>query len=472
VIVFGGQLDAVTELLIEAQRISPVPLLLTGDFERGFGQQFPTDGTVFPPLMALGAAADVGLAEAVGAAIGTELRAHGFHVDFAPVADLAIEPKNPIVGTRAAGDDPGRVAPIVAATVEGVQSVGVAAAVKHFPGHGRTTTDSHHALPVVHATRDELEATDWVPFQAGLRAGARIVMTTHVAFPALEPDGQTRPATFSTAVNELLKREWGFDGVICSDALMMGAVAGETPEQAAHRALEAGVDWLLYPRDPTTVHRGLVSAIEDGRLDRARCERAAARLLRLKLWVLRHPAAGRASDPADLADRTAGAALTARPADPPSDHDWPDGAQWTVVLDGEIESEEVRFAEWLAPEAGDRMVIIDTTRGEEQARERIALAQRCASNRPVVCAVFSPIRASKGRHGLSELGSDMVNAVTGPDHDSVLLIFSNPHIVAEVRAPSRVVWAYGEDRSSQRAALEFLRGTRPAPGRLPVQMPE
>ncbi len=388
VIVFGGQLDAVTELLIEAQRISPVPLLLTGDFERGFGQQFPTDGTVFPPLMALGAAADVGLAEAVGAAIGTELRAHGFHVDFAPVADLAIEPKNPIVGTRAAGDDPGRVAPIVAATVEGVQSVGVAAAVKHFPGHGRTTTDSHHALPVVHATRDELEATDWVPFQAGLRAGARIVMTTHVAFPALEPDGQTRPATFSTAVNELLKREWGFDGVICSDALMMGAVAGETPEQAAHRALEAGVDWLLYPRDPTTVHRGLVSAIEDGRLDRARCERAAARLLRLKLWVLRHPAAGRASDPADLADRTAGAALTARPADPPSDHDWPDGAQWTVVLDGEIESEEVRFAEWLAPEAGDRMVIIDTTRGEEQARERIALAQRCASNRPVVCAVL------------------------------------------------------------------------------------
>jgi beta-glucosidase-like glycosyl hydrolase len=472
VIVFGGELEAVTELLNEAQRRSPVPLLLTGDFERGFGQQFPCDGTVFPPLMALGAAADVGLAEAVGAAIGAELRAHGFHVDFAPVADLAIEPRNPIVATRAAGDDPGRVAPIVAATVEGLQSAGVAAAVKHFPGHGRTTTDSHHALPVVHATRDELEVTDWVVFRTGLRAGARIVMTTHVAFPALEPDGQTRPATFSTAVNEILKREWGFDGVICSDALMMGAVAGDAPEQAAQRALEAGVDWLLYPPDPAGVHRGLVSAIEDGRLDRARCERAAARLLRLKLWVLRRQSAGRASDPAALAGRTAGAALTALPTDPPSDHDWPDGAQWIVVLDGEIEPEDVRFAEWLAPEAGDRMVVIDTTQGEEQTRERIALARACSANSLVVCAVLSPIRASKGRHGLSDLGCDAVNAVTGPGRDTVLLIFSNPHIVAQVRAPSRVVWAYGEDPSSQRAALEFLRGTRPAPGCLPVQMPK
>ncbi len=471
VIVFGGQLEAVTELLTEAQRRSPVPLLFTGDFERGLGQQFPSVGTTFPPLMALGAAADVGLAEAVGTAIGTELRAHGFHVDFAPVADLAIEPRNPIVATRAVGDDPGRVAPIVAATVEGVQSAGVAAAVKHFPGHGRTTTDSHHALPVVRAARDELEASDWVPFRVGLRAGARIVMTTHVAFPALEPDGETQPATFSRAVNEILKREWGFDGVICSDALMMGAVAGDEPEQAAQRALEAGVDWLLYPPNPATVHRGLVSAIDDGRLDRARCERAATRLLRLKLWVLRHPSAGRINDPVALADRMAAAAITARPADPPSDPKWVDGAQWIVVLDGEIEPEDVRFAEWLAPEAGDRMVVIDTTRGGEQTRERIAEARRQASDRPVVCAVFSPIRASKGRHGLSALGSDAVNGVTGPDRDSVLLILSNPHIVAQVRAPSRVVWAYGEDRSSQRAALEFLRGTRPAPGRLPVQIP-
>jgi beta-N-acetylhexosaminidase len=470
VIVFGGQLEAVADLLAEAQRGSPVPLLVTGDFERGFGQQFPADGTVFPPLMALGAADDIALTEAVGAAIGTELRAHGFHVDFAPVADLAIEPTNPIVGTRAAGDVPGRVAAIVAATVEGLQSVGVAAAVKHFPGHGRTTTDSHHTLPVVHATRDELETIDWVPFRAGLQAGARIVMTTHVAFPALEPDGQERPATFSTAVNELLKREWRFDGVICSDALMMGAVAGEAPEAAAHRALEAGVDWLLYPPDPVTVHQGLVSAIEDGRIDRGRCERAAARLLRLKLWALRHEFVSGVSDPVALADRLAASAVTANPSDPPTDATWPDQAQWTVVLDGEIEPEEVRLAEWLAPEASDRMVIVDTTEGEGRTREKIAEAERRTSNGPSVCAVFNPIRASKGRQGLSELGSRAVRAVCGPDRESVLLIFSSPHIVAQVWAPSRIVWAYGEDPSSQRAALAFLRGTRAAPGRLPVRI--
>ena len=130
----------------------------------------------------------------------------------------------------------------------------------------------------------------------------------------------------------------------------------------------------------------------------------------------------------------------------------------------------VRFAEWLAPEASDRLVVIDTTRGENRTQEMVVEAQRRASNDPVVCGVFSPIRAAKGRHGLSELGRQAVNAVTETDGDSFLLIFSNPHIVAQVRAPSRVVWAYGEDPSCQRAALAFLRGTQPALGRLPVRM--
>jgi hypothetical protein len=252
---------------------------------------------------------------------------------------------------------------------------------------------------------------------------------------------------------------------------MMGAVAGEAPEAAALRAVEAGVDWLLYPPDPVTVHRGLVSAIEEGRIDRGRCERAAARLARLKLWVLRHELADRASDPVALATRLATAAITAHPADPPSDPNWLDRVQWVVVLDGEIEPDEVCLAEWLAPEAGDRMVIVDTAEGEERTREKIALARRRASSGPSACAVFSPIRASKGRHGLSELGGHAVNTVCAPDRESVLLIFSNPHIVAQVWAPSRVVWAYGEDPSSQRAALAYLRGTRSAPGRLPVQIP-
>ncbi|HJR54172.1 MAG TPA: glycoside hydrolase family 3 N-terminal domain-containing protein, partial [Gemmatimonadota bacterium] len=288
VIVFGGELAATADLLAEARERSPIPPLVTGDFERGLGQQFPRAGTRFPSFMAFGAAVDPALARAAWREIGRELSAAGFHVDFMPVADLALEPANPIVADRAASDDPELAAAIVAAAVEGLQSAGVAATVKHFPGHGRTTVDSHESLPVVEASREVLEASDWIPFRAGIAAGARLAMSAHVAFPALEPDGaRDRPATFSPALaTGLLRHEWGFEGLLCSDALMMGAVAGETPALAARRALEAGIDWLLYPPEPERVHAEIAAALESEPGLRATCERAAERLLALKRWAI------------------------------------------------------------------------------------------------------------------------------------------------------------------------------------------
>lgn len=480
VIVFGGRLGAVSELLAEARSRSAVPPLVVGDFERGFGQQFPEGGTVFPPLMALGAAGDPALARAVAVAVGRELRDHGFHVNFAPVADLASEPANPIVATRAAGDDPRAVAAVVGAFVEGSQSAGVAATVKHFPGHGRTLLDSHAVLPVVTASRPELEAADWVPFRAGLDAGARLVMSAHVAFPALEPDrAADRPATFSRAImTDLLRREWGFEGLVCSDALMMGAVTGEAPDEAARRSLAAGVDWLLYPPDPPRVHAGLVRGLADGSIDRERCEAAVRRLIDLKRWA--GLAAGAGAAPAaggvslasalPLAEAVAGAALTARPAEPPEGSAWPDRAQWVVVLDGAITPGDIVLGKELAPEAADRIVLIDTTGEPAAVRAAIEEAGRRCARAWAACAVFSPVRAWKGRAGLSEAGRRAVAAACGSAREAVLLIFSNPHIVREVQPPSRVVWTFGEDAASQRAAVAFLRGALPAAGRLPVQI--
>ncbi|MGH7572592.1 MAG: glycoside hydrolase family 3 N-terminal domain-containing protein [Gemmatimonadota bacterium] len=470
VILFGGELPAVRDLLAEADGRSPVPLLVTGDFERGLGQQFPRSGTTFPPLMALGAAGDDDLAREVGRAIGRELRAAGIHVNYVPVADLADEPANPIVATRAAGDDPAAVARVVAALVEGLQAEGVAATVKHFPGHGRTTLDSHDVLPVVEAGLDELAARDWVPFRAGLAAGARLVMSAHVAFPALEPDGERRPATFSHAIlTDLLREAWGFEGLVCSDALMMGAVADEEPEVAARRALEAGIDWLLYPPDPPGVHAGLRRALESGDIDRGLCEAAVERLFELKSWALRdRPAAAVSAAP--LAEALAGAALTADPPAPPPGAAWPDRARWVVVLDGAIGPEDVVLADELAGPTAGRMIVVDTTEPPERVREQIRAVREAASGEPVACAVFSPVRAWKGRAGLSEPGREAVEAACGAAGEACLLIFSNPRIVLDVGAPSRVVWMYGEDAASQHAAVAFLRGAIPAAGRLPVRL--
>jgi beta-N-acetylhexosaminidase len=471
VIVFGGDLTAIQDLVAEADRRSAVPLLVTGDFERGLGQQFPRSGTTFPPMMALGATADPALARATGRAIGVELREAGIHVNYVPVADLASEPANPIVATRAAGDDPEAVAALVAAVVEGQQAAGVGAAVKHFPGHGRTTLDSHDVLPFVEADLEALERSDWIPFRAGLRAGARLVMTAHVAFPALEPDGARRPATFSSALLDgLLRRSWGFRGLVCSDALMMGALADEGPGEAARRAIEAGVDWLLYPPDPPDVHAALTAGLGSGEVERARCEAAAGRLLDLKAWAFagRPPAA--VTGAASLAEALAGLALTADPPEPPPGPAWPDRARWVVVLDGGIGREDVVLAEELGLPAAPRVLFVDTTEPASRVSERLHEVREAAAGEAVACAVFSPIRAWKGRAGLSELGRDAVEAACGPAREAVLLIFSNPRIVREIRAPSRVVWAYGEDAASQRAALAFLRGALVPSGRLPVRL--
>jgi beta-N-acetylhexosaminidase len=474
VIVFGGDLSAVEELLAEAQAASPIPLLATGDFERGFGQQFPSGATIFPSIMALGAAGDPALARAVGLAVGREMRASGFHVNYVPVADLADEPANPIVGTRAAGEDPERVAAIVAAMVEGLQAARVAATVKHFPGHGRTTVDSHETLPVVEADRATLDRADLVPFRAGLEAGARLVMTAHVAFPALEPDGaRDRPATFSPAiVTGLLRDEMGFRGLACSDALIMGAVTGEAPETAAIRALEAGVDWLLYPPDPPRVHAGLATALRDGRVDRGRIDRSLTRLFDLKRWAGagEPPTARSGVGAAPLAEAVAAQALTAEPPEPPAGVAWADRAQWIVILDGGIGPRDVVLADDLAPEAARQLLVIDTTGDTEAVRASIDEARRRAERAWVACAVFSPVRAWKNRPGLSALGREAVQTVLSRADESVLIVFSNPRIVREVQAPSRIVWTYGEDAASQRSAIAFLRGALPATGRLPIRV--
>jgi beta-glucosidase-like glycosyl hydrolase len=477
VIVFGGDLAATADLLAEARERSPIPPLVTGDFERGLGQQFPNAGTRFPSFMAFGSAVDPALARAAWREIGRELAAAGFHVDYMPVADLALEPANPIVADRAASDDPELAAAIVAAAVEGLQSAGIAATVKHFPGHGRTTVDSHEALPVVEAPREVLEASDWIPFRAGIAAGARLAMSAHVAFPALEPDGaRDRPATFSPALaTGLLRDEWGFEGLLCSDALMMGAVAGASPATLARRALEAGIDWLLYPPEPERVHAELAAALVSEPGLRATCERAANRLFALKHWAIGGPAAtsaqsGMAASAAPLAEAVAGAAIVADPPAPPPGPAWPDRAQWVVILDGGIGLDEIVLREELAPAAAEPLLVVDTGAGSdavlaaiEQVRERCARAW-------VACAIFSPVRAWKGRAGLSAAARETVRVATAGASEAVLIVFSNPRIVSELDAPARVVWTHGEAPASQRAAIDFLRGSLPALGRLPVRL--
>jgi beta-N-acetylhexosaminidase len=206
--------------------------------------------------MALGATGDPGLAERVGRAIGAELAAVGCNVAFAPVCDLASNPANPHLGIRSFGDDPATVAAFADATVRGLRSAGVAATAKHFPGLGEADLDTHHRLPALAHDRARLDAVELVPFEAAIGAGVDLVMSAHVALPALTGD-PTLPATLSRDVmHDLVRDRLGFRGLTVTDALDMEAL----PQGAAQvvdviAAIRAGVDLLLCAPDPDKLAR-------------------------------------------------------------------------------------------------------------------------------------------------------------------------------------------------------------------------
>jgi len=294
-ILFGGTRAAVTALTSALRDLAKRPLLIGSDFERGPGQQVK-GLTELPPPAALGYLDDRDATYACGQITGTEARAVGLTWVFAPVCDLDIEPRNPIVQTRSFGADPAAVGRHAAAWIKGCQEHGVMACAKHYPGHGRTTTDSHEGLPVVETAEDELKRMDVAPFVAAVKAGVASVMPAFVAFRAWDPSGAA--AGLSRVLLDYLRGTIGFDGLVVTDAFIMGGATAAAPEaQAAVAAVTAGCDMLLYPTD----WAGSVRALES--VAQARADEAVGRYERtIAGWS--HPGATPRGQPSDLDDAT------------------------------------------------------------------------------------------------------------------------------------------------------------------------
>ena len=272
----------VADLVAELRSLAGPELLVAVDQEGGGVVRIP-DLPYPPSAMALGAADDPALTRKVAAATGRGLRAVGINVDFAPVADVNSNAANPVIADRSFGADPEHVARHVVAFVEGLQSQGVAATLKHFPGHGDVDIDSHLDLPTLTKTPEMLERSDWPPFRAAIDSGASAVMTAHILLESVDPD---LPGTLSPAIiTGLLRGRLGFGGVVFSDALEMKAIARRWgPREAAVLALAAGVD---MPAQVATVdvHEQTVEslglAVAEGRLETAKLEVSLGRLERL-----------------------------------------------------------------------------------------------------------------------------------------------------------------------------------------------
>lgn len=286
------QIVHLTAALQSAARASghPLPLLIATDQENGIVRRTGSASTCFPGNMALGAINSEADTEATARATGEELRAMGITMNLAPVVDISNNPANPVIGARSFGADPELVARLGAAATRGYQASGVAATLKHFPGHGDTTVDSHLALPTINADLQRLDTVELVPFRRAISAGADAVMTAHAALPAIT-GSNTLPATLAPEVLQgLLRERLGFEGVVITDCLEMRAIsAGVGSARGAVRALQAGADIALVSHRfdrQAGVLNAIRAAAEQGDLSMDTIRAAAARVLRLKQRLL------------------------------------------------------------------------------------------------------------------------------------------------------------------------------------------
>lgn len=285
--------EQVADLSREAQSLTrELPLWVSVDQEGGRVARLRSPFTVWPPMLTLGRSGDEQLAARFARSLAAELRAVGITLDYTPVLDINSNPRNTVIGDRALGAKPEDVARLGAAVIEALQAGGIAACGKHFPGHGDTTADSHVELPLIEHPPDRLDAVEFVPFRAAIRARVACIMTAHILVPSIDDQ---RPATLSPAVVDgLLRHTLGFDGLIFTDDLEMKAISAAYPlPEATLGAIAAGCDVALMcgmAQEPQfAALEGLIHAVEDGSLPLARVEDALARHRRAKERFLAPP---------------------------------------------------------------------------------------------------------------------------------------------------------------------------------------
>jgi beta-glucosidase len=444
-LIFGGPRAAVADLTAELHSRSAIPLLIAADAERGAGQQF--DGCIeLPPLGALGLLENPAVMRRAGQITARDLKRTGVNWALAPVCDLDPAPGNTIIGTRAAGENPGRVGALIADWIDGCQSEGVMACAKHFPGHGRADADSHDTLPVVTMSPTWIEHDELAPFRAALDAGVASVMTAHVAYPGLDPSGA--PATLSAPIlTSLLRRAMEFDGLIVSDALeMRGVLTTGTEEEAAVRAIAAGCDVLLAPVDAAALARALDRAAQRGELEALRVRDAVERRDRWALWA--RPAAGRepSLDDEMWSRQVADAAVhLARGAIPRI------GDAVEVVLVDDDAS-----GPWPVPGRAHFADALGALEIEANVIEMSSTSTRV----PVLIAAFADQIAGRREPGFSRANRDRIERAAAiareQRRESLVVLFSHPRHADQLPAVPNVLCAWGGEKPMQRAAARVI----------------
>jgi beta-N-acetylhexosaminidase len=473
---------AMAALLNRLQKLARTPLFVAADFERGASMRVNST-TAWPYSMAFGAAQDLAAVTEEGADTARDARAMGVNWLFAPVADVNNNPDNPIINIRSFGENPEQVAKFVEAYINGAHSDHknpVLVTAKHFPGHGDTTEDSHLALPRLDADHDRIEAVELPPFRSAIAAGVDAVMTAHLNVPALEPDNL--PATVSSKIiTGVLRDELGFHGLVVTDAMeMQGLLAMFDSAEASVRAIEAGADVLLMPKRPEEAIRGVVAAVEKGRISRKRLDDSVNRVLAAKARLgLRAKKLVDLEAIADVVDSPEAAERAQEVADHavtlvkdskdslPIRH--PEGVCLIALSEGRRSQQGIRLIDEVKKRApGVTATVLDPSMSKADLDQVSEKTSGCSE---IVAAAFVTVAAYRGNVALAGGYPDFLNGLIAGKVPVMLVSLGNPYLVRSFPNVSAYLTTYSPTSTSEAALAKALFGEIAITGHLPVTIP-
>ncbi|MFM9903882.1 MAG: glycoside hydrolase family 3 protein [Pyrinomonadaceae bacterium] len=505
IIIFGAPVYETVHLINRMQENAKVPLLISVDAETGVGMRFG-DATNFPWNMAVAATGDPEYARKIGVVTGREAKAMGIQHVFAPVLDVNNNADNPVINVRSFGEDPETVGKFGVAFMQGLQSQGVLATAKHFPGHGDTNVDSHRGLPMIDHSRESLEKTELVPFRKAIAAGIGSIMIAHIGLPQIDPteikplkqairvDAEegaeiidlkaTMPATLSPTVQtQILRKEMNFQGLIVTDAMgMSGLTLYFDQKEAGIRAFLAGADILEKPADTEAMLHGLIDAVKSGRVTEARLDESVRKILAWKYELGLYKNKITSLDQIDrlvstkdvgaLADEIGEKAITLVRNDA--------GA---VPLDRSKKVAVLGISNGFDG-PGTMGTLVNTLRAsgvkfspvylqENSTAEQVAAARKEVDAADIVIVgLYGRVRSgAKNSVGVPENGAAILRDLIAADKNVIGISFGNPYILSGFPAMKTYLVAYGDMSSLQRAAANAVLGTQNITGHLPISLP-
>lgn len=484
IIIWRGNPYAVARNIERLQAVSEIPLLIMADMEWGTPMRI-NEGTQFPINMAIGATGSEEYAYEMGKITAEEAKVAGVHVNFAPVMDVNNNPDNIIINTRSYGENPELVSRLGAAYIRGLQENGIIATAKHYPGHGDTDVDSHLGLPTIDADSKRLRNVELAPFKAAVDAGVKMVMVAHITYSAF-PQMEGRPATLDPYfIQDVLRRELGFRGLVVTDAMGMGGIINNYwSGEAAVMAINAGIDLVLDSRNFESTYRFVLQAARDGIISMDRIDTSVRRILEEKQrmgltvkpkmdWVKFDKVF---STPAyqEKAEEIANATITLLRDDHqilPLKADLLDSVLVIAITDREW---GYMYRDQLQKEVSKRIPVVRSalidSRSCREDIEKIIL--EADSSQAVVAGLFVTWGSYKGSVTLPDTTVSLLNRLFTSDKPLAIISFGSPYLLRQIPTVPSYVCAYTSDPLAIRAGVRGIFGEIPLHGVLPVSIPE